>query len=165
MTEIWTLSEKDWATWRVLRLAALAEAPYAFGSALSDWQGPGDSERRWRDRLAIPGSHNVVAVLDAVPVGMASGVRTDLPHLVELISMWVAPPARGKGVADRLIEEIESWATMACRAETLRLAVMPDNGQAIALYRRHGFADTGELGGPAPDGRGRELVLAKSLRA
>ena len=161
--EILTLSGEDWATWRGLRLAALEEAPYAFGSTLSDWQGAGDSERRWRDRLTIPGSHNVAAVLDGVPVGMASGVRTGSPDLVELISMWVAPAARGKGVADRLIEEIESWAMLECRAGKLRLAVMPGNGKAIALYRRHGFADTGELGDPTPDGRGRELVLAKSL--
>ncbi|SNY73522.1 GNAT family N-acetyltransferase [Paractinoplanes atraurantiacus] len=161
--EILVLSGEDWAVWRGLRLAALQEAPYAFGSRLSDWQGAGDSEQRWRDRLTIPGSHNVLAVLDGEPVGMASGVRTDLPGLVELISMWVAPAARGSGVADRLIEEIASWAVQACGAEKLRLAVMPGNGKAIELYRRHGFADTGELGAPTPDGRGQELVLAKSL--
>jgi ribosomal protein S18 acetylase RimI-like enzyme len=82
---------------------------------------------------------------------------------VELISMWVAPAARGRGVGDRLIEAIESWAVLACGAVELRLAVMPGNEKAIALYRRVGFAETGELGDPAPDGLGRELVLAKAL--
>jgi ribosomal protein S18 acetylase RimI-like enzyme len=44
------------------------------------------------------------------------------------------------------------------------LEVTPGNAAAIALYRRHGFADTGQqLGDRTPDGLGRELVLAKTL--
>jgi hypothetical protein len=45
------LTVDDWSEWRVLRLAALRDAPQAFGSKLADWQGEGDSERRWRGRL------------------------------------------------------------------------------------------------------------------
>jgi hypothetical protein len=71
-----TLAPEDWPVWRGLRLAALAEAPYAFGSTLADWQGTGDREERWRARVQIPGSHNVVAVLDGQPVGL--GVRREL---------------------------------------------------------------------------------------
>ena len=63
MIELRVLTPDDWRTWRRLRLAALAEAPYAFGSRLADWQGDGDREERWRARLGIPGSFNVVAVL------------------------------------------------------------------------------------------------------
>jgi hypothetical protein len=39
------LSPDDWQVWRVLRLAALEEAPYAFGSQLSDWVDA--KEERW----------------------------------------------------------------------------------------------------------------------
>jgi hypothetical protein len=93
------LSPDDWQVWRRLRLAALAEAPYAFGSRLADWQGEGDRAERWRDRLALPGSYNVVALLDEQPVGMASGVPADELGVVELISMWVSPPARAAASA------------------------------------------------------------------
>ncbi|MFD0891673.1 GNAT family N-acetyltransferase, partial [Streptosporangium algeriense] len=82
---------------------------------------------------------------------------------VELISMWVSPRARGRGVAGHLIQEIERWA-LRRRATTLRLCVMPDNEAATALYQSHGFKDTGELGDPLDDDGGRrEVVMAKPL--
>lgn len=154
------LTSDDWPTWRGLRLQALADAPSAFGSALADWQGDGDTEDRWRSRLELPASHNLVALLDGEPVGMASGVPTG-EAASELISMWVAPPARGRGVGDALVLGVEAWAR-ARGADTLELAVFEGNDAAAALYERHGFADTGrrQVG---PDGVRQERVLAKAL--
>jgi ribosomal protein S18 acetylase RimI-like enzyme len=162
MIELISLTPDDWPVWRDLRLAALAEAPYAFGSTLAQWQGPGDREERWRDRLGIPGSRNVVAVRASEHVGMVSGVPAEQPETVELISMWVSPTARGQGVGDLLTEEVARWAAER-NARTLRLSVMPDNRAAVALYERHGFKDTREPGGLLPDGVRRELVMAKAL--
>lgn len=157
------LTPDDWPSWRELRLAALAEAPYAFGSRLADWQGDGDREQRWRDRLGIPGSFNVIAVLDGQPAGMASGVPAeDSGEAAELISMWVSPVARGRGVGDRLVQAVEDWAWQA-GAGVLKLAVTEGNDSAIALYRRCGFADTGEFGDLMPDGVRREHIMAKTL--
>lgn len=160
--EIRVLTPEHWTVWRGLRLAALADAPYAFASRLSDWQGDGDREERWRARLSIPGSYNVVAVLGAEPVGMASGVPTTQDGTIELISMWVSPSARGRGVGDLLIRAVEQWA-MQLGARRLRLAVTPGNERAIALYRRNGFEDTGELGDLMPDGVRREHVMSKKI--
>jgi hypothetical protein len=42
--------------------------------------------------------------------------------------------------------------------------VAEGNQNAAALYRRKGFALTGELGDLMPDGVRREHVMAKSLR-
>ncbi|MGV9567878.1 N-acetyltransferase family protein [Streptomyces sp. NPDC003480] len=164
MLELRTLEADDWPLWRELRLAALAEAPYAFGSTLAQWQGSGDREERWRARLSIPGAHDLVALLDGLPVGMASGVPGEGAGNVELISMWVNPRARGKGVGDYLVQAVERWAAER-GATTLRLSVMPDNRKATALYERHGFTDTGEPGDLLPGGVGRERVMAKSLAA
>jgi ribosomal protein S18 acetylase RimI-like enzyme len=158
------LTPEDWPVWRELRLRALAEAPYAFGSQLADWQGEGDREPRWRDRLALPGSYNVVAVLDGDPAGMASGVPGGDGGPVELISMWVDPVARGRGVGDRLIDSIVRWAESTGAGE-LRLDVAEDNAAAIALYRRNGFRLTGKLVGLMPDGVRREVAMAAALPA
>ena len=164
MLELRTLESDDWPLWRELRLAALAEAPYAFGSTLAQWQGSGDREERWRARLSIPGAHDLIAPLDGLPVGMASGVPGEGAETVELISMWVNPTARGKGVGDYLIQAVERWAVER-GATTLRLSVMPDNRKATALYERHGFMGTGESGDLLPDGIARERAMAKSLAA
>jgi hypothetical protein len=55
-----TLSSGDWRVWRSLRLAALAEASGAFGSRLADWVDA--DEGRWRKRLVIPGTIDLVAL-------------------------------------------------------------------------------------------------------
>ena len=162
MIEIKLLTPDDWKRWREARLLALAEAPYAFGARLADWQGHGDREERWRARLAIPGSHNLVAERDGQPLGMVSGVPTPVEGTAELISMWVHPDARGQGVGDALVGAVVRWARQA-GAGRLRLAVAERNEAALRLYRRHRFVATGELGDLMPDGVQREQVMVREL--
>lgn len=142
MIELRVLTSDDWRLWRELRLAALAEAPHAFGSRLADWQGDGDREERWRARLEIAGALNLVATPDGGPAGMASGVPGAERGVVELISMWIAPHARGRGVGDALVQEVVRWGTQT-GAHTLRLDVRQANHVAEALYRRNGFRRSG----------------------
>ncbi|MEU4622069.1 GNAT family N-acetyltransferase [Actinoplanes sp. NPDC023801] len=162
MIETRVLTPEDWTIWRELRLAALSEAGHAFGAQLAEWQGDGDREERWRARLAIPGSYNVVVTLEGQPVGMASGMRTDHSGIVEMISMYVAPRGRGRGAGDLLVAAVERWARQ-LGADTLRLAVVEGNRNASVLYERNGFRDTGEQGGLMPDGIRRERIMAKRL--
>jgi len=155
------LTPDDWRVWRQMRLASLAEAPYAFGSRLEDWLGDGDREERWRARLSIPGSYHVAAEIDGDVVGVAGGLPTPDGGVVELISMWVRPEARGRGVGDALVEAVEGWARRT-GASTVRLAVAEGNDRAEALYRRHGYRRTGEVD-RMPDGVRREYAMAKPL--
>lgn len=159
--ELRVLTPDDWADWRALRLVALADAPYAFSSTLSDWQGDGDREDRWRGRLSMRGSHNLMVFRDGKPVGMASGAAGESPEVAELLSMYVDRSARGLGVADLLIREVERWARER-GAVVLELAVAEGNEPAIALYHRHGFVDAGRGAQQMADGR-PELVLSKPL--
>jgi len=162
MIDLRVLSPDEWPIWRAARLAALADAPEAFGASLADWQGAGDREERWRARLAVPGSYHGVALLDGVPVGMASGMPTERVGIVELLSMWVAPHMRGRGVGDRLVSAVTQWAEER-GADLVRLAVADGNRPAAALYERHGFGYTGETQ-LMPDGVRREIIMQRPCR-
>ncbi|MFI7103194.1 GNAT family N-acetyltransferase [Streptomyces sp. NPDC050161] len=159
MVRLRVLTTDDWPLWRDARLAALAEAPHSFKSRLKDWRCGG--EERWRARLAMPGAHNVVALLHEQAVGMASGLPVN-SGTCELRSVWVSPEARGCGVGDLLVAVIEAWARRS-GATKLRLAVIPGNEPAVTLYQRHGFDFSGELGDLLPDGA-REQLMVKKLR-
>ncbi len=154
MVDLRVLSEDDWKLWRELRLAALAEAPYAFGATLAGWQDAG--EEQWRQRLRIPGARDLVAYLGDEPVGMASGVSAG-PATVEIISVWVSPPGRGRGVGDALMGAIAGWAAES-GASTLLLSVRATNAAAIRLYERAGFGHCGP-NSEDPD----EILMERSL--
>lgn len=141
MVTLQQLNPDDWQLWRIVRLQALDEAPHAFGTSLLEWQGDGDLEIRWRNRLRdVP--FNVVATVDGRPVGQVSGTDLDDQRSVELISMWVAPIARGSGVGEALIDAVVGWAGE-IGAHGVSLAVKEANSHAIALYKRTGFVDRG----------------------
>jgi ribosomal protein S18 acetylase RimI-like enzyme len=136
--ELRVLSADDWAAWRELRLASLGDAPGAFGATLADWAHEG--EQRWRQRLTdVP--FNVLADLDGKPAGMVSGTAPDGGGEVELISMWVAPFARGRGVGDALVAAVVRWAEDR-HARHVGLQVFDHNKHAMNLYRRNGFVRT-----------------------
>ena len=151
------LGPDDWRLFRELRLQALAEAPDAFSATLADWCGARDVEERWRSRLvSVP--FNLIVRLDGAAAGMISAMRVD-PERIELLSMWVAPWARGRGVGDALVGAALRWAINE-RATAATLAVYWSNSSALKLYRRHGFAIE-----PQPVGAGQGLRMARLLPA
>lgn len=157
MIALTALTPNHWRAWRELRLQALEEAPYAFGSTLSEWQGPGDAEERWRSRLAnVP--FNAIAHFDGAPAGMVGATAPDSHGNVELISMWVAPFARGRGVGDALIQAVVDWARTQ-HARRVILGVVASNTRAVTLYRRNGFALTQDPAATTPC----ECTMARDL--
>lgn len=128
----------DWEAWRQVRLQALAEAPDAFSSSLSEWEQA--DEARWRARLTeVP--YNVLARRQLLVVGMVSALPpTD--GEASLVSMWVTPQARGQGVGDALVARILEWAA-GLGALRVGLDVRVANDHAQRLYARHGFSVVG----------------------
>jgi GNAT superfamily N-acetyltransferase len=147
------ISSGEWRLWREVRLQALADAPYAFGSTLADWQDDGDTEQRWRTRLDDV-AFNLVAVAEGRPVAQVSGTTSDERGDVELISMWVAPSARGAGLGDQLVAAVVDWAA-GQGAGRVTLSVKRSNAHAIALYERTGFVPSDE---PADEPDERRMI-------
>jgi len=84
--------------------------------------------------LGIRDGHRLVAM---------AGERLRVPGYVELSAICVHPQARGKGYAAALTQELMRRAF--AQGERPFLHVRPDNGPAVALYRRLGFETRREL--------------------
>ena len=132
------LAPTDWAAFREIRLAALRDAPEAFGSTAAEAQML--EEHEWRRRL----EQRTVFMAEAANqrVGLVAGIGGDQPGEAELVSMWVAPAWRGRGVGDRLVEAVLGWAAREGFTR-VRLWVAKGNTPAERLYARHGFDATG----------------------
>ena len=156
--EVRLLTPDLWRTFQEVRLAALREAPYAFGST---WEREVEfDEKAWRDRLAR--RPQFVAISEDVAVGTVGAGREDDGQSAELISMWVDPRWRGQGVGDHLVKAVLEWARAAgCRE--VRLWVSDGNRVAERLYSRNGFARSGGVQ-PIRQGETRlEFEMARPL--
>jgi RimJ/RimL family protein N-acetyltransferase len=128
------LLAQDWQIKRDLRLEALREAPHAFLSTLDREIDRDDvGWREWGTSGALFG-----AWLDGQPVGIAGAYLPADPHTVELFGMWVAPAARGRGVAGLLADAVLDWARER-DMQRVCLEVAPGNDSAARAYERAGF--------------------------
>jgi GNAT superfamily N-acetyltransferase len=132
----------DWRALRDIRLEALRAAPDAFGSTYA--QQSTYSEADWQRRISRGGTFLAyLPEADAAgPVGLAGGYQED-PGPVELVSMYVRPCARGRGVGEALVAAVIGWA-QARNATAVHLWVTETNSPARLLYERCGFSLTGE---------------------
>ena len=147
----------DWQALRDIRLEALRDAPTAFGSTYERESVRG--EAHWRDRIARGGAFlafipeagipeagipeaSIPEASAPVPAGLIGCYQED-PVTAELVSMYVRPRARGRGVGEALVATVIAWARNRNAAE-VHLWVTETNAPARALYERCGFTLTGE---------------------
>lgn len=155
----------DWREYRAIRLAALRDAPSAFAST---WQQEATrSPEQWRERAALAQdglSRTIVVAVDDGGrwIGVAGGYRPgDDGADAELISMWVAPDCRCRGVAHALAGAVVSWAE-GHGSGVIGLWVNDTNDAAIRLYHRVGFRPTGETAPLPSDPAQREIRMLRS---
>jgi ribosomal protein S18 acetylase RimI-like enzyme len=153
---IYPIGPDDWPAWRSVRLSALQESPDAFGSRYSDASGPNDREEYWR-RYFVSNGRNYLADLDGTTVGLVRVVGPGDDADAELMSLWVAPSARGSGVGAGLIEACWTWLQATAPGRPLRLTVRRHNVTARRLYERLGFV----LVGPDPDDDTEDLLIRR----
>jgi len=150
---------------RALRLGALSDAPYAFGSSFA--QEAAYPPEHW-DALAEQsesGEHGVVFVaIDGTRwLGMAGGyLGEENPSVASVWGMWVDASVRRHGCGRQLLQAVRDWAS-ARGAVRLELSVTDRATAAAALYRELGFTATGELRPLASDPSINELLMTRPL--
>ncbi|WP_374000758.1 N-acetyltransferase family protein [Massilia sp. CFBP 13647] len=159
------LAAHEWPLYRDLRLRALAEAPAAFGSTLAEEAARSDTDWAWRLNLGATSGRDLplVAVVAGTAVGLAwTKVDAGDPLRVNLFQVWVAPQARGLGVAGALLDAALAWAR-GRGASTMQLGVVCGNEAARRLYERAGFRATGETEPQRPGSARMEQMMRLEL--
>jgi GNAT superfamily N-acetyltransferase len=139
--EIVLATSEDWERVRHVRLHALADAPFAFGSRLEEEQDR--PEAFWRSRLESHAAGTFLAVQGHETVGLVrTFVEPEEVTSAKLVSMWVAPHARGQGVGRQLVAAVVQWARDQ-GTTCVQLWVTETNAAARWLYESCGFVLSG----------------------
>jgi GNAT superfamily N-acetyltransferase len=132
---------EDWERVRDVRVRALADAPFAYGSRLEEEQDRPESF--WRARLKRQAAATFLAIDGHETVGLVrTFVAPEDATSAELVSMWVAPHARGEGVGRQLVAAVVEWARHH-GATSVQLWVTETNAAARRLYESGGFVLSG----------------------
>ncbi len=156
------LGPEHWHEHRDLRLEALRTAPDAFAMTYAESVGLG--AEHWQQWLRGPATfwH---ARDDSGSLGMAGLWDSPIPRAgttAQLISMYVRPLARRRGVGQALVRTVADEAR-ARGYERLFLHVTTGNDVAQRLYERTGFVATGETVPHPHQSCLREHVMVRSL--
>ena len=140
-----TFDETEWAIYRDLRLAALADSPDALGGTLAQSSQRADSA--WRSRLVAAAPDTdlpLICEVEGSPGGLAWGrIEPALPDDAHVYQMWVAPHCRGCAAGRRLLDAVIDWAGNT-GAKRVLLGVTCGNSPARNLYDSAGFRPVGD---------------------
>jgi ribosomal protein S18 acetylase RimI-like enzyme len=144
MITIHPITTSNAELYKTVRLRALQDAPYAFGSTYGRESQFSDSEWHTRvERMNGDRGTGFLAMDGETPCGLVGAfLDADDPAQAHLVSMWTAPAYRQHGIGRLLVNEVVKWAHSRA-AHTLLLMVTSNNDAAIRFYERLGFTRTG----------------------
>jgi ribosomal protein S18 acetylase RimI-like enzyme len=151
----------EWRRWRETRLRMLRDDADFFATRYEDMVREPDAMWQAWVADAVTGDRKALfaAEEDGRWLGVVGAFARVNPHEVQLISMWVDPQARGRGIARDLIRAVARWTEERGSGKVV-LFVQEANAPARLLYARAGFRPTGDRA-PASAGRSAfKLVLA-----
>ena len=165
MIEVRRVEPGDAPVLRAVRLAALADAPTAFGSTYEREVAFADAEWVSRAEAGAAGSDRATwfAMSEDRVVGLVGG--THMPGGSpdpDLVSMWMDPEYRGRGIGRLLVAAVIDWARDT-GASSLSLWVTRGNDPALALYTAMGFVENGEYQALPSDPCQDEIRMVLSL--
>jgi len=143
--DVRVLTEQDAAAYFTLRLAGLRESPRAFGTSASEYEARplASVEARLRphpDTLTV-GAFDGGELVGTAALARETGLKTR--HKAFVLAVYVAPPARGRGVARAVMTHLITQARAMPGLEQLMLAVSSTQTSARSLYAGLGFVTFG----------------------
>lgn len=143
--QIRPLAAPDTPALRDLRLAALAEAPRAYGSSVQEEEALGLDHF-----LRLAEADEKSAVLGAFAEGRMVGMtcisqygKLKARHKAVIWGVYVGPEHRGQGLARQLLQAALARAATMPGVRRVHLTAAADNAAAIALYTALGFVQYG----------------------
>ncbi|AYM76635.1 GNAT family N-acetyltransferase [Janthinobacterium agaricidamnosum] len=126
----------DWPALKATRLAALLDAPTAFGASHASAAAFSDAD--WQQRAVSTPQRTFFLAFDGEQaIGLAAQVVAGNGEC-HLIAMWVQSAYRGLAVAQGLVEAVKQCAVDNGHSR-LVLDVAPENARAAAFYQKQGF--------------------------
>ena len=165
------LAHDELPAYHALRLRGLELHPEAFGESAEHFRAVSvdDLSRRLRESEQRGGFILVAydskrQLVGTIALAISDGEK--MCHRGIIWGMFVAPEARGAGVARTLVRECVSRATTIPTLELLHLAVVTTNTAAFELYTSAGFAVYGTEPNALKVGSNRfdEYLMVKFLR-
>ncbi len=153
--EIVQLQPDEWPAYRKIRLEALRTEPQAFGSSYANNLQHPDTfwQRRLQQALAGEEGWLLFARSQGQLVGLIGAYVSETPGVADIISVYVTPAHRGRGIAKRLMDAMIDTLRATGSFHKLTLTVNTQQTAAIALYRQFGFQITGQIRSPMGDGQ------------
>jgi ribosomal protein S18 acetylase RimI-like enzyme len=138
------LTEADAEMFRAFRLSSLHEAPHAFTNSYEEYsqQTVEATARRFREQVASQVDFMLGAFEDGQLIGSLGFYRETalkLRHKGYLVSMYVAPDYRSRGIGRALLVEAISRAKRLPDLKQLLLGVVVTQTTAKRLYESLGF--------------------------
>ncbi len=156
--EVRPLGRGEEALQEALRLAAMEEAPDAFGEPLDKVSNhPDNYWQRLRESVTgRAGQMSMLACADSRPIGFIYGVRSKDYGELRLGGVWVESRYRQRGVGRQLVQALIEWAESK-GFPSIGLWAPEHRPEVVALYRSLGFETAGATR-PLPGDESRQLL-------
>lgn len=163
--QIVRLASKDWKLYKELRLRALKEEPHAFGSSYEE--NVIKSDVSWAQGLEEASQEKtqwlVFAKLNNKIVGMIAAHLEKELDTAHIISTYVSPEERGKGIAKKLMNSLLIRLKQNNQIKKIIIDVNPTQSTAFNLYKSSGFKITKKHKYLMGDGKEHELYQLQML--
>ena len=138
------LTAADAAPFQALRLAALQEAPWAFGSSYAEEKD--QSLQQVADRITPAAGRGIIGawVGDRADqlvgtLGLARKTSAKQSHQAVIWGVYVAPHQRGQGMAQAMLDQALQRAQQQDGLLQIHLGVTTSNTAALRMYEGAGF--------------------------